>query len=405
METVVQLVEKYVINPQDDIYDSVDAAAFASKNLYNLTNYHIRQAYIHENRYMKMKELYALVKGTDAYIAMPRKVSNQVILQVYHDWGCYYETVKKWRVSPDKFKARPGIPHYKPKQDGRAILTYEKGAINHKHLKKQGIISPSGLDLPITTDKNVAQIRIVPKKEHYVLELIYKVIVPENKSLDKNLAAGIDIGVNNLAALTSNKIGFKPKLVNGKPLKAINQYYNKVKASLQSNLTHYNRFSSPRIRALGLKRERQIENYLHTASRRIIDLLVKENIAYLVIGHNKDWKQESNMRDRGNQNFVQIPFNKLIDMLKYKGALVGIEVIITEESYTSKCSFLDNEPLCHHTEYMGRRVKRGLFRSKSGKTINADLQGSYNTIKKVFPDAFKQWDSGCPAVHPAGFIL
>ena len=229
--------------------------------------------------------------------------------------------------------------------------------------------------------------------------------VPENK-LDQTLIAGIDIGVNILAALTSNKIGFKPKLVNGGPLKAINQYYNKEKSRLQSLLTYYKRFSSPKIHQLGAKRERQIDNYLHTASKRMIDTLAQEKIGVLVIGHNKDWKQEANLGDRINQNFVQIPFNQFIEMLIYKAQLKGVRVILTEETYTSKCSFLDCEVLCHHEEYIGRRIKRGLFRSRSGKVIHADINGSYNMIRKVYPNAFQ--DNGLVdacAVHPSGFIL
>ena len=404
--TVVHLVETRVIKKRDKVYPALDAASFAAKNLYNLVNYYIRQAYIKENRYLKMKGLWGIIKTTEAYGGLPRKVSNQVILQVYHDWGAYYESIKVWRVQPEKYKARPNIPHYKPKLDGRSVLTFEKGAINHRFFKKQGIISPSGLDLPIQTDRNVIQIRIVPKKEYYALELIYSVDVPENKELDPTLIAGIDIGVNILAALTSNKIGFKPKLVNGRPLKAINQYYNKEKSRLQSLLTHYKRFSSPKIHQLSAKRERQIDNYMHTASKRIIDTLAQEKIGVLVIGHNKDWKQEANLGDRINQNFVQIPFNRFIQMLTYKAQLKGVRVILTEESYTSKCSFLDCEGLCHHEEFIGRRIKRGLFRSRSGKVIHADINGSYNMIRKVYPNAFQ--DNGLVdacAVHPSGFIL
>jgi putative transposase len=303
------------------------------------------------------------------------------------------------------FKSRPKIPGYKPKQDGRCLITYEKGAINRRHFKESGILRPSGLDLNIQTDKNVTQIRIVPKKGYYAVELVYEVNAPENPDLDRSLVAGIDIGVNNLAALTSNKIGFQPRLVNGRPLKAINQYYNKEKARLQSFLIHAHRYSSPKILQLGVKRERQIENFLHTASRRIIDLLVAEKIGVLVIGHNKDWKQASNLRDRNNQNFVQIPFNKFIAMLSYKARLAGIDVVVTEESFTSKCSFLDGEDLCHQHVYAGRRIKRGLFRSRNNLLINADVNGSYNTIRKVFPNAFGNGIVDARAVHPAGFIL
>jgi putative transposase len=418
--TIVRLVEKFSIDQRQEIYTAVDDASFAAKNLYNLVNYHIRQAYIHEHRYMKMGELWKIIKPTEAYQALPRKVSNQVIWHVYHDWGSYYEAIKVWRIAPEKFKARPRIPKYKPKQDGRILVTYEKGAINHKNFKKNGMVSPSGLNLPVQVGEGVQQLRIVPKKGQYVLEVVYEVNVPENPNLDKTLVAGMDIGVNNLAALTANKIGFQPKLVNGRPLKAINQYYNKKKAVIQSNLARSDskkssqnaddkrgkRFLSHEIIRMGIQRERRIENYLHTASIRIIKLLVKEKIGVLVIGHNKDWKQEANMGDKGNQNFVSIPFNKFIAQLTYKAHLNGIEVIQTEESYTSKCSFLDEEELCRHQKYIGRRVKRGLFLASTGQTINADLNGSYNVIRKVFPNAFRcSGTVGACAVHPSGFIL
>jgi putative transposase len=98
---------------------------------------------------MKIEGLWKIINRTDAYQALPRKVSNQVIWHVYHDRGSYYEVVKVWRVAPEKFKARPRIPHYKPKQDGRTLVTYEKGAINHKNYQKNGTVSPSGLDLSI----------------------------------------------------------------------------------------------------------------------------------------------------------------------------------------------------------------------------------------------------------------
>jgi putative transposase len=252
------------------------------------------------------------------------------------------------------------------------------------------------------------------------VEVVYELEVPENANLEKNLVARIDIGVNNLAALTSNKIGFQPKLVNGRPLKAINQYYNKKKAGIQSNLARMDRkktspntddkqgkrFLSREIRRMGVQRERRMENYLHTASSRIIKLLVKEKIGVLVIGHNKDWKQEANLGDQGNQNFVSIPFNKFIAQLTYKAQFHGIQVIQTEEAYTSKCSFLDEEELRKHPEYLGRRVKRGLFRASAGRKINADLNSSYNIIQKVFPNAFRcNGTVGAFAVHPAGFIL
>ena len=157
-----------------------------------------------------------------------------------------------------------------------------------------------------------------------------------------------------------------PRLVNGRPVKSINQFYNKQRSDLQSRLPK-EQYTSNRLERLTTKRTRKIDHYLHTASKRIIDLLIQERIGTLVIGKNANWKQEVNIGKRNNQNFVNIPHARFIDMLTYKATLVGIAVVITEESYTSKCSFLDMEPIKKHEVYVGKRVKRGLFRSASGK--------------------------------------
>jgi putative transposase len=170
-------------------------------------------------------------------------------------------------------------------------------------------------------------------------------------------------------------------------LKDTNQFYNKRLAHLKSQLPHPQR-SSHRIRRLTQRRNRRIDDYLHGASKHIIDHLSAKGIGKLVIGKNDGWKSEVTLGKRNNQNFVQIPHARFIQMLAYKAQLVGIEVSLTEESYTSKCSFLDQEDLCHQASYLGKRVKRGLFRSKSGQTINADINASANIIRKVFPNAF-----------------
>jgi IS605 OrfB family transposase len=145
------------------------------------------------------------------------------------------------------------------------------------------------------------------------------------------------------------------------------------------------------------KRNRRIDHYMHTTSKRIIDLLVKEGIGVLCVGKNDGWKQNSEMSKRTNQNFVNIPHARFISMLAYKAELVGIRVEITEESYTSKASLLDLDPLpvrksgddAKHT-FSGKRVKRGMYRASNGRYINADINGAGNIIRKVAPDAFGQ---------------
>jgi putative transposase len=253
-----------------------------------------------------------------------------------------------------------------------------------------------------TKRQGVQQVRIIPRIGFYVVEVIYEQ-EPQPAAVDPALHAGVDIGLNNLATLTADKAGFVPRIVNGRPVKSINQFYNKRPAVLQSRLGTGG--TSKRLEQITTKRTRRIDHYLHTASRHIIDLLVAEGIGTLCIGKNPNWKQEANMGRRTNQNFVSVPHAHFIEMLTDKAALVGIQVIVTEESYTSKASFLDGDPLPIFdttppvSTFSGRRVKRGLYRAADGRHINADVNGAYNIIRKVAPDAFAQGSSGC-VVHP-----
>jgi IS605 OrfB family transposase len=176
-------------------------------------------------------------------------------------------------------------------------------------------------------------------------------------------------------ALTSNQPGFTPLLINGRPLKSINQFYNKRKAQLQSQLKG-SRKSSPRIQRLTRCRNQKVDNYLHHASRLIVDIFVAQQIGTLVIGKNAQWKSEIDLGKQTNQNFISIPHARLIEMLEYKARLVGIKVIVQEESYTSKSNFLNLDPIpvYGHTGtddvvFSGKRIKRGLYKT-SGRSIN-----------------------------------
>ncbi len=392
----MQLVEQHVIKQTDSRYQAIDEAAFASKNLYNAALYEIRQAYIHQGIYLCYEEMHARMKAHPAYQALPRKVSQQVLRLLHKNWLSFFAALKAYQEDPSQFLGRPCLPKYKDKQKGRNLLVYTIQALSKPALK-HGMIVPSGLPIMIETrHQTVDQVRIIPRAGYYVVEVIYEQAETQ-ADVDPALYAGIDIGIDNLATLTSNKVGFVPRIVNGRPLKSINQYYNKRKAELQSILKD-TRFTA-RMERITNKRTRRIDHYLHTASRHIIDLLVAEQIGTLVIGKNPNWKQEVNIGKRNNQQFVCIPHARFIEMLTYKAKLVGIAVIITEESYTSKCSFLDNEDICKHEDYCGKRVKRGLFRASTGQHINADVNGSYNIVRKVVPDAFGQRDRGC-VVHP-----
>lgn len=373
----MQLVEQHIIKKNNILYQECDKLSFLSKNLYNRANYIIRQSFTNKENsiYLNYYEINKLFKSEKDYCSLPRKVSNQTLRLLDKNWISFFAAMKAWNKDKEKFKGRPSLPAYLDKVKGRFVVTYEKGAISTKELKN-GIVKLSGTSISIKTNKkNINQCRIVSKKGFYVIEIVYTVNDVEKKPDNKRYAA-IDIGMNNLATIGSNVS--KPIIINGRPLKSINQYYNKILAKLLAN-----KDSGKKIHTLCYKRNNKIKDYIHKATRCIVNHLVSENINTLVIGYNKGWKQDINIGKVNNQNFVNIPFLMFVNILKYKCELVGITVILNEESYTSKCSFLDNEDIKKHKNYKGKRVKRGLFRSATNRYINADLNGALNILKKV----------------------
>ncbi len=398
----MQVVEQHVIKQTDPRYAVIDAAAFASKNLYNAALYEMRQAFIFQGIRFSYNEMHARMKAHPAYKALPAKVSQQVLRLLEKNWKAWEEAMIAYREDPSQFLGRPCLPKYKDKQQGRHILVYTIQAISKKGLKR-GLVQPSFLPISIQTKhKNIDQVRIVPRKGYYVVEVVYE-RKETQADVDPALMASIDIGVNNLAAIASNKVGFVPRIVNGRPLKSVNQYYNKRKAELQKWVK--NDHFTVRMERMTIKRTRRIDHYLHTASKRIIDFLIAEGIGTLIIGKNAFWKQEAEMRKKDKQHFVQLPHARFVDMLCYKAKLVGIQVVLQEESYTSKASFLDGDAIptygkeTEQPKFSGRGVKRGLYRASGRRFLNADVNGSYNILRKASPNAFGQGSRGC-VVHP-----
>ncbi|EFO79994.1 hypothetical protein OSCT_2149 [Oscillochloris trichoides DG-6] len=395
---MMHLVEQHIIKQTDSRFGAIDAAAFAAKNLYNAANYRVRQAFIHDGVYLNYHDMHRQMQTTEQYQALPCKVSQHVLLLLDRSWKSFFAAIKAYTEKPDAFTGKPGLPKYLDKTKGRFVLVYTTQALSRSALAQQ-VLKPSGLAIEVTTKQTrIAQVRIVPRSGFYVVEVIYARDV-EPAAVDPTFVAGIDVGLNNLAAITSNKPGFVPVLVNGRPLKHINQFYNKRTAQLQSKLGR--KGTTRLMERLTNRRNRQITHYLHTHSRRIIDVLVHEGIGTLVIGKNDGWKQQIAIGRRNNQNFVQVPHARFIQMLQYKAELVGIEVHTINESHTSRCSFLDAEPIGHRDCYLGKRVTRGMFRSANGRRINADVNGAYNIIRKAIPNAFGNGIGGV-VVHPVG---
>ncbi len=402
----MQLVEQHIIEKNDPRFARLDEVAFASKNLWNAANYLVRQSFIFERVYQDNVQVFHQIKSHEAYKGLPRKVSNQVLIQLHKAWKAFFEALEQWQEHPEKFVGRPKLPKYKHKTEGRNLLVYERGAISKRALKR-GIISLSGVGELVPTKQardTIVQVRVIPRVTHYVIEVVYE--HPEQRAaVDASLFAALDLGVNNLATITSNKPGFVPLLVNGRGLKSINQWYNKRRARLQGLLAKVNRFTSRQLDALTDKRNRRIKHLLHGASRAVIDLLVAEGIGTLIIGKNVFWKQAVEMGRRHNQAFVQIPHARFIQMLQYKAQLVGIQVIITEEAYTSRASFLDRDEIPPYDperkeqpRFSGIRSGRW-YRTRSNRLIHADVNGSYNIARKVFPTAFGRGIEA-PAVRP-----
>jgi putative transposase len=335
----------------------------------------------------KMNELlHRLAKENQTdYRALPAPTSQQIIRVLYRNWWNFFAANKSYKTNPNKFNGRPKLPGYKDKVKGRNLVIFTN---QQCRLRGGYILFPEVLKLKNlkTLVSSLQQVRIIPQSSCYIIEIVYKKEREKYYELNKENYLGIDLGVNNLAALVTNQ-ELAPLLVNGRIIKSMNQYYNKRKAKLQSKLKK-NQFISKRIQRLTLKRNNKICDYLHKTSKFIINYCIKNNIGNIVIGKNNDWKQNINLGRINNQKFVNIPFNKLIYMIQYKAEESGISVIIQEESYTSKCDALALEFIEKHENYLGSRIKRGLFQSSVNKLINADVNGALNILRKVIGDNF-----------------
>ena len=407
-DNAMQLTEQHVITRTDPRYDVIDAAAFASKNLYNAALYEIRQAYIHEGRYLSYNAMDKRMKGHEAYKVLPAKVSQQILMLLHNNWTSFFEARETYEEDPSKFTGRPCLPKYKHKTEGRNTLVYTVQALSKPGMR-DGLIRLSGLPITIETEHTVVdQVRIVPRHGYYVVEIVYTK-EPVQANVDPSFCVAIDLGVTNLAAIASNREGFVPRLVNGRTLKAWNQWYNKRMKELKKQLPKEDRERVTRqMEQITTTRNRRIHHYLHTTSKRIIDFLVEEGIGTIIIGKNPLWKQECGMGKRNNQNFVSIPHARFIQMLTYKATLAGIQVEVREESYTSQASFLDLDPIPNYKpndeeehSFSGKRIGRRnrLYRTKDGRKICADVNGAYNILRKSRPDAFSK------AKGVAGYVV
>ena len=356
-----------------------------AKNLYNVANYEMRQSFIAGNRkgnYTISKE-FAKNNQPD-YRALPAHCSQQTINLLENNWKSFFASCKEYKKNPSKFKGRPRLPKYKDKS-GCSILVFPSQALGTKLTESGYIKFPKSVSLKIKSTvslEKIQQVRIVPEATCFKCEIVYEKEVKNDESLKTENKASVDLGVNNLVTMYSNVDG-KSFIINGKPLKSVNQFYNKKLAVLKSYVEDS---SSKRIKNFTKKRNNKVKDFIHKTTKTVVDICLKNKIGHLIVGHNKEWKKEIDIGSINNQKFVCIPFSMLQSQLKYKCEEVGIVYEETEESYTSKCDHFANETMEHHNKYKGKRVYRGLFKSSTGKILNADVNGAIGIMRKVTDD-------------------
>ena len=394
---ILTLSERHVISEDHPLFEECAYLCRLSKNLYNATLYTQRQWFFEGSfkSYPVVNKLFTQENQPD-YRALPAKVAKQTQMLVQQNFSSFFALLKK--AKKGEYDKPVRLPRYLDK-DGYQVIVYEKGALS---FKEAGFIKLSQTSIQIKTSisrEQITNVRIVPKGNHFIIEVLYDVEKPTVDENDFSRVAFIDPGMNNLMTVTSNV--FSPILYNGRPAKAINQLYNKDRAKIQSRLPFrkpavgapsyrqvnavlkpYQTKTSKLLQGITKNRNYRIHDLFHKITTHLVNHLVKNDVKVLIFGHNIGQKQDINLGSRTNQNFVFLPFTKLILMLQYKCERLGIRFIVTEESYTIKCSFLDLESIEPHDDYVGRRVKRGLFKSAKGICINADINGSLNIGRK-----------------------
>lgn len=344
--------------------------------------------------------LFKAIKQKD-YYSLPGQVNQQVVKNVNQNWKSFFKSLKEYKKHPEKYKARPNIPGYLPKGNRKeTILSNQICKMKDgKHLSFPKTKMKLNIGKIASIKGKYQQVRIVPKHDRLVVEVVFLIGEKKEITLKKERCIGIDLGLDNIATVVTNT-ELAPILFKGGKIKAINQWYNKMRSCYYGILRNGKKqnegfYNSKKLARLDSKRFKQIKDFFHKVSFNIVRIAKENEIDTIVIGKNNDWKQEIDLGKKNNQNFVQIPHSLLIELITYKASTEGIAVIVTEESYTSKASFLDEDDIPTYKSgntvklvFSGKRIKRGWYRSQNGGFINADVNGAANILRKVVPKAF-----------------
>lgn len=395
-------IERTLIKPGHINYRATQRACQISRRIKNRTHYLLRHEKKPDGKPMRHRDVDKHLKRhePELYQKHPSAIAQRMTQICGSEWTSFYQALKRYQQVPDTFKARPRPPKYSKGAAttyiGRNGFCVKAGLIHFpKELKLQPVPTQYCLEQAYNAkvkDVLIKEVRLVPLGNAYALETVYdssKVCAEGDYCpvLDKSHVLGIDIGLDNLATLVCDQPALAPVLINGRVIKSINAKYNKDCAKLRSS------GKAKHIKAKSAKRFSRLMDYLHKTSRYIVNYCVTNNLGTVVIGKNNDWKQAINIGKVNNQKFVSVPHARLIEQLQYKAQAQGIHVIVREESYTSKASAWDNDVVPIHGKevedtmvFSGKRIKRGLYRTKHGKLLNADVNGAYNIIRKELGD-------------------
>lgn len=384
MQRSIRVVVKHTSHKARAISD----ATHKSKNLFNYANYITRQHFFNTGKLLGAYRIIPqLVKENQVdYRALPARISAQVIMQVERAWKCYFKALRAYKNDPSVFIRKPRMPKYKEK-DGHNIITIAEPNIKGStlHLPKQLQVKP--IKFQKLENSTIKQVRIIPQTACFIVEFIYE--TSQGKAIDciDGSFLSIDLGLNNFITALDNQ-GNTPFIIKGGVVKSINQGYNKRRAKLaQIDEKSNKRHSTKQIQRITMKRNHAIKNFMHHASAYIAEFCKANKIQSVIIGRNLYWKQNIALSKRTNQNFVGIPYFDFVCKLSYKLDAIGVKLVETDESYTSKCDHLAYETMEHHEKYLGKRVKRGLFKSSTGAVINADVNGALGIARKVIGDS------------------
>jgi IS605 OrfB family transposase len=365
-----------------------------AKNMYNVGLYNVRQYYFEQKEYLSYENNYRLSKENENYKLLNSNMAQQILKKVDGSFKSFFNLIKLAKKGKYDFSSIK-LPKYL-KEDGYFPLIIGFVRTNGNKLtipysrEYKKTHNPITITIPpLLVDKKIKEIRIIPKNKARFFEIQYTYEVKEEqRNLDQTKALAIDLGLNNLATCVTN-LG-KSFIIDGRKLKSINQCYNKQNAKLQSIKDKQGiKGITKRQYNLANNRNNKVNDYINKTCRHIINYCLGNHIGNLVIGYAETLQKNINLGRKNNQNFVNIPIGNIKEKLEYLCNLYGINFVKQEESYTSKSSFFDNDNIPKYNadnpidyKFSGRRIKRGLYKTKTGYTFNADVNGALNILKK-----------------------